>query len=86
MSTLLILFGQTKMEATILIISLLLVTVIIGYLSGWLYCKSIYSKRIKTLESELDESQRNAANLNVEKNNLQKALRERETEIEQLKK
>jgi len=86
MSTLLILFGQTKTEATIVIISLVLVAAIIGYIVSWLYCKSVYEKSIKLLESERDEMKRTIVNLNADKNNLQKILHDRDTEIEQLKK
>ena len=55
MNTLLILLAQTKSAATIEILSLLLVAAIIGYVTAWLYYKSIYEKRIKAVESEKDE-------------------------------
>ena len=56
MSTLLILLSQTKSEATIEILLLLLVAAIIGYVTAWLYYRTIYVKRIKVLESERDKA------------------------------
>lgn len=85
MSTLLILFGQTKVEATIVIISLLLVAVIIRYVTAWLYCKSVCTKSIKSLKLERDELRKTINSLNDDKNSLQKYLREKDNEIEQLK-
>ncbi|MFH1298049.1 MAG: hypothetical protein ABIJ04_12405 [Bacteroidota bacterium] len=56
MSILLILLAQTKSDATIEILLLLLVAAIIGYITAWLYYRSIYAKRIKAIESERDEA------------------------------
>ena len=72
MSTLLILLAQSKSAAAIEILSLLLVAVIIGYITAWLYYKSIYVRRIKAIEAE--------------KNELNKSLREKDNEIEYLSK
>jgi predicted flap endonuclease-1-like 5' DNA nuclease len=84
MNTLLILLAQTKGEATIVILALLLVAGIIGYITAWLYYKSIYVKRIKAVESEKDEMNNQIINLKTEKNNQQKMLREKDDEMEQL--
>jgi predicted flap endonuclease-1-like 5' DNA nuclease len=84
MSTLLILLAQTKSAATIEILSLLLVAAIIGYITAWLYYKSIYVRRIKVIESEKDKLNNQIVNLNADKSNLQKNLREKDNEIELL--
>jgi len=55
MSTFIILLAQTKGVAIIEILSLLLVAAIIGYITSWLYHKSIYVKNMKAIESEKDE-------------------------------
>src|SRR4030042_315552 len=74
MSTLIIFLAQTKAEATLEILSLLLVTVIIGYVTAWLYYKSIYVRRIKAIESEKDEMNNQIINLNTDKSNLHKSF------------
>src|SRR4030042_6820749 len=84
MSTLIILLAQTKSEAAIEILSLLVVAAIIGYITAWLYYKSVYIKRIKTIESEKDELNKHIVILNADKSNLQKSLHERKNEIEHL--
>ena len=84
MNTLLILLAQTKSEATIEILSLLLVAAIIGYVTAWLYYKSIYVKRIKAIESEKHELNNHIVNLNADKSNLNKSLGEKDNEIEHL--
>jgi predicted flap endonuclease-1-like 5' DNA nuclease len=86
MSTLLILLAQTKSVAAIEILSLLLVAVIIGYITAWLYYKSIYVMRIKAIESEKNELNNQIAILNEDKSNLNNSLREKENEIEYLSK
>jgi len=85
MSTLIILAVQTKGVAIIVILSLLLGAAIIGYLTAWLYYKSIYVKIIKALESEKDELNNQIAILNTDINNLQKSLLEKDNEIKDLK-
>jgi predicted flap endonuclease-1-like 5' DNA nuclease len=84
MSTLIILLAQTKSEATIEILTLLLVAAIIGYITAWLYYKSIYVRSIKAIESEKDELNNHIVNLNADKSNLHKSLREKDNEIEYL--
>jgi len=84
MNTLLILLAQTKSEATLEILSLLLVAAIIGYLTSWLYYKSIYESRIKVIESERDGLKNQTVNLKTENSNLYKSLREKDDEIEHL--
>jgi predicted flap endonuclease-1-like 5' DNA nuclease len=84
MSTLIIFLAQTKSGATIEILFLLLVAAIIGYITSWLYYKSIYVRRIKVIESEKDVLNNQIVNLNTDKSNLNKSLREKDNEIEHL--
>jgi predicted flap endonuclease-1-like 5' DNA nuclease len=84
MNTLLILLAQTKSEATIIIISLLLVAAIVGYITAWLYYKSIYVERIKVIESEKDKLNSQIVNLNADNNKLHKSLDEKDKKIDHL--
>ena len=84
MNTLFILLEQTKGSATIEILSLLLVAAIIGYITAWLFYKSIYVKRIKAITSEKDDLNKQIVILNTDKSNLQKSLREKDNQLEHL--
>lgn len=84
MNTLVILLVQSKSGATVEILSLLLVAAIIGYVTAWLYYKSIYEKRTKAIESEMDELKNQVVNLNEDKNNLNKSLGKKDDEISHL--
>jgi predicted flap endonuclease-1-like 5' DNA nuclease len=84
MNTLLILLAQTKSEATIEIISLLVVAGIIGYVTAWLYNKSIYGKKLEAVESDKHELNNRIVNLDAEIFNLKKNLEEKDIEIIQL--
>ncbi|MCK4893643.1 MAG: hypothetical protein KAT07_06725 [Calditrichia bacterium] len=85
MSTLIILATQTKGTAILVILSLLLVAALISYLTAWLYTKSIYVKKIKVIESEKDELNKQIAILNTEINDLKENLSEKDDEIVKLK-
>jgi peptidoglycan hydrolase CwlO-like protein len=85
MSTLIILATQTKGTAILVILSLLLVAALISYLTAWLYTKSIYVKKIKVIESEKDELNKQIAILNTEINDLKENLSEKDDEIIKLK-
>ncbi len=76
MNSLLIILAQTKSGASIEILLLLLVAAIIGYITAWIFYRSVYEKRIKTLEEENGELNASLVNLNTEKNNLTKSLSE----------
>jgi peptidoglycan hydrolase CwlO-like protein len=52
MAKLFILLAQSPTGAVITIVFLLLVAVIIGYFTAWLYAKSIYTPIIKGLEAD----------------------------------
>jgi predicted flap endonuclease-1-like 5' DNA nuclease len=84
MNTLLILLTQTKSEATIEILALLLVAAFIGYITAWLYYKSVYVRKIKAIESEKDELNSQIVNLNADKSNLYKNILEKDNEMAHL--
>jgi len=84
MNTLLILLAQTKSGATIEILSLLMVAAIIGYVTAWLYYKSIYEKKIKAVESDKHELNNRIVNLDADIFKLKENLGEKEIDIEQL--
>jgi predicted flap endonuclease-1-like 5' DNA nuclease len=84
MNTLLILLVQTKSGATIEILLLLLVAAVIGYVTAWLYYKSIYVRRIHAVESDKHELNNRIVNLDEEIFNLKKSLSEKETDKEHL--
>ena len=74
MSTFIILFAQTKGMAIIEILSLLLVAAIIGFITSWLYHKSIYLKNMKAIESEKDDLKNQIRSLDTDHGNLDKSL------------
>jgi len=84
MSTLFIFLAQTKAEASIEILALLIVSAIIGYTTAWIYYKSVYTKKIKELGSDKHELNNRIVNLNGEIVDLQKRLDEKDNEIENL--
>lgn len=63
MTQLFIQLTQTVTGAVITIIALLLVAVIIGYFTAWIYAKSIYSPVIKGLEADKAELNRQVTSL-----------------------
>ena len=85
MKTLLVLAIQSKGTAILVILSLFLVTALISYLTGWLYTKSIFVKKIKVIESEKDELNNQITILNTKINDLEENLSEKEDEITKLK-
>jgi predicted flap endonuclease-1-like 5' DNA nuclease len=84
MNTFFILLVQSKAGATIEILFLLLVAAIIGYITAWLYFKSIYVPRIKTIESEKNELNKDIIALKAENVSLHKKLQENDNEIKEL--
>jgi len=82
METLVIFLAQTKSAAIIEIILLLLVAGIIGYITAWLYYKSVCAKKIKALEDDFNTQ---ITKLNDNISGLKKSLGEREAEIDNLK-
>ena len=85
METLVIFLAQLKTAAIIEIILLLLVAAIIGFVTAWLYYRSICRKKIDVLESEKEQLNKQIVKLNEDNSNLKKSLREKENEIGKLK-
>lgn len=84
METLVIFLAQLKTAAIIEIILLLLVAAIIGFVTAWLYYRSICRKKIDVLESEKEQLNKQIVKLNEDNSNLKKSLREKENEIDRL--
>ncbi len=70
--------GRT--EATIEILCLLLVAGFIGYVTAWLYSKSLYAKRAKELENKRDELKIQLNQQIAEQKRVEKTLAEKEKE------
>ena len=85
MNAILILLGETKLSATIEILFLLIVAAAIGYITAWLYYKSIYTDRIKTIESEKNKLSKDLLSVESENGKLQKTLLTKDVEINSLK-
>ncbi len=85
MDTLVIFLAQTKTVAIIEIILLLLVAGVIGYITAWLYYKSVYTKIINKLQSEKEELNKQIGKLNEDNNELKLHLGKKDEEIEKLK-
>jgi len=86
MNTLTIILTETRSEATIEILSMLIVAGIIGYTTAGLYYKSLFLKRIKAVEYEKIELNNEAIKQNEEKNSLHRTLLVRDREIKYLNK
>jgi peptidoglycan hydrolase CwlO-like protein len=100
MTQLFILLAQSVTGAVITIVALLLVAVIIGYFTAWLYAKSVYTPVIKGLETDKENLIKQVDGLNedvkklngkVDKLNekiskLEEEIEEKEKEIKHLKK
>lgn len=86
MNTLAFFLTQTKGAATIEIILLLLGAGIIGYVTSWLYYKSVYTKQIEHNEAEIHDLEKQISELDSENEILQKRLHEKDDKIKSEKK
>ncbi len=77
---------QTRTEATIIIITLLLVAAIIGYITGWLYYRSVLKRKIMVAESKTEKLNNQIAKLNTNNSDLLENLREKGNETDYLQK
>jgi len=84
MNTLLILLVQSKSVATIEIITMLLGTAIIGYITAWLFYKSVYERKLEAVESDKHELNNRIVNLDGIIVDLNKSIVEKDTVMEQL--
>jgi peptidoglycan hydrolase CwlO-like protein len=85
-----IFLAQSVTGAVITIVALLLVAVIIGYFTAWLYAKSVYTPVIKSLEEDkknlgrqVDELNEDVKKLNVRIEKLHNKVSKLEEEIEE---
>lgn len=77
---------QTKSEATILILFLLLIAAIIGYVTAWLYTRSVYKRKIIVIESEKKEINTELSNVKNDNRDLQVSLSVKKKETGDLQK
>jgi len=84
MNTLAVLLVQTRVEATVIFLSLLLVASVIGYLTSWLYYKSIYKTNLSAIKAESYGYKNRIASLDTTIGNLNRSLIENEKEIKHL--
>jgi predicted flap endonuclease-1-like 5' DNA nuclease len=80
MNTLIILLAQTKGEATIEILSFLLVAGIIGYVTAWLFYKSVYERKLKAVEADKHELNNRIVNLDGIIVDLNKSISDKDEE------
>ena len=76
--------AQTKLGATIEIIALLSGAGIIGYITAWLFYKSIYTASLEKKESEIKVLEKQIVKLNSDKSNLYNDIREKDEETDRL--
>jgi len=74
MIQLLIQLTQTVTGAVITIVALLLVAVIIGYFTAWIYAKSVYTPVIKGLEADKNELNKQVAGLKEDVSSLNRKV------------
>lgn len=84
MNTLVILLVQSKSVATIEIITMLLGSAIIGYITAWLFYKSVYERKLEAVESDKHELNNRIVNLDADVFNLKTTISEKDEIIEQL--
>ena len=82
MSTQLVLAILTKGGATLEIISFLVVSAIIGYVTAYLYTRSVYSEKLKDVESDKHELNNRIINLDGIISGLRKNISEMEIEMQ----
>ena len=82
MNTAFIILAQTKGGAILEFMLLLFVAAIIGYITAWLFYKSVYEKILKEIESDKHQLNIRIINLNGEVVNLQKSLDDKDLEME----
>jgi peptidoglycan hydrolase CwlO-like protein len=75
---------QTVTGAVITIVALLLVAVIIGYFTAWIYAKSVYTPVIKGLEADKNELNKQVAGLKEDVSNLNRKVDKLNDKIDKL--
>ncbi len=85
MSTIAVLLMSARTEATLIIISLLLVSAIIGYVTAWLYFRFIHQQELEALEATIAKREDQIDKLKNQNTSLQKDLDEKDRELEKLR-
>ena len=85
MNTTAIILMQARTEATLVIISLLLVSVVIGYVTAWLYFRFIHKRKVESLESTIENYENQIDKLKNQNNRFENDLEEITSELEQQK-
>jgi len=86
MNTLFIILQQTQTSAILEILLLLVIAGLIGYLTSYFYYKSVYTKKINILDGEITALKKHIDILSTEKTRLEKSIKEKDAEIEAMKK
>jgi predicted flap endonuclease-1-like 5' DNA nuclease len=84
MNTLAVLLVQTRVEAAIILISLLMVAAAIGYLTSWLFYKNIYTRKLIAVGEAKNELHSRISSLGITIADLNKGLGEKDKEIKHL--
>lgn len=85
MNAITLLLIPARVEATLAILSLLLVSTIIGYVTAWLYFRYKYRTEAQALESIIEQQKQHATTVTDEIGSLQKRLGEINRELDQTK-
>ncbi|MFO8021689.1 MAG: hypothetical protein R6U65_04420 [Perlabentimonas sp.] len=81
MNAITVLLVLTRVEATLLILSLLLVSAIIGYVTAWLYFRFIHKREVEALESVIGKREGQIDLLRNQNNRLENDLEEKSREL-----
>ena len=76
---------SARTEATLIIISLLLVSAIIGYVTAWLYSRYMHNREVAALESTIGKREEQIERLKNQNTRLEKDLLEKTKELEEQK-
>jgi predicted flap endonuclease-1-like 5' DNA nuclease len=83
MSTIVVLLMSARTEASLTIISLLLVSAIIGYVTAWLYFRFIHNGKLEALESTIEKRENDIDKLRSQNSKLENDLALKNKEMEQ---
>lgn len=85
MNTITVLLMTARTEATLVIISLLLVSAIIGYVTAWLYSRFIHKREVTALESTIEKREDQIDRLLTNNSRLENDLAAKTKALEQQK-
>ncbi|MCK4922230.1 MAG: hypothetical protein KAS71_14360 [Bacteroidales bacterium] len=84
--SIIVILAQTRTGAMIEIFALLVIAAIIGFLTAYLFYKSVYTEKINILKEEIEKLTGSVGLLNDEIKTLGENLAEKDKEIADLKK